>query len=129
MSRRNTAHVDHRLISIVDEMLTFFYSLRAEDIKMEIGIEDTHTDLTFSASIKAPIEPKRLAKIKKLLASPRAHEMEEYYWGLTGNDMTPSTELSLVGMMIDDFEIEYQEGSGDFFIRMRRDNIHLHNGK
>ena len=73
MSRRNTAHVDHRLISIVDEMLTFFYSLRAEDIKMEIGIEDTHTDLTFSARIKAPIEPKRLAKIKKLLASPRAH--------------------------------------------------------
>ena len=70
MSRRNTAHVDHRLISIVDEMLTFFYSIRAEEINMEIGIEDTHTDLTFSASIKAPTVTYRLATIKTPLSSP-----------------------------------------------------------
>lgn len=125
MNRRKAAHVDHRLISIVDEMLTFFYSLRVENLKMDMNIEDTYTELCFSAKIKEPVEPKRLAKIKKLLASPRAHEMEEYYWGLTGNDMTPSTELSLVGMMIDEFAIEYVDGSDDFFIRMRRDNVRM----
>lgn len=123
MNRRKNARVDHRLISIVDEMLTFFYSLNVENVKMDMDIEDTHAQLSFRAKIKEPIESKRLAKIKKLLASPRAHEMEEYYWGLTGNDMTPSTELSLVGMMIDDFDIEYEEGTNDFFITMRRDNI------
>ena len=119
MTRRNT-HVDHRVVKIIDEILCFFYSLQATDIKMNMEIKEASTELSFWATIKEPIIKKRLDKIKKLLSSPRAHELEEYYWGLTGNDMTPSTELSLVGMMIDEYIIEYEEESENFFIKLVR---------
>lgn len=119
MTRRNT-HVDHRVVKIIDEILCFFYSLQATDIKMDMQIKACSTELSFWATIKEPIIKKRLDKIKKLLSSPRAHELEEYYWGLTGNDMTPSTELSLVGMMIDEYIIEYEEESENFFIKLVR---------
>lgn len=124
MTRQNT-HVDHRLIKIVDEMLCFFYSLKAVNIKMDMDIKESCTQISFWASIKEPIIKKRLDKIKKLLGSPRLHEMEEFYWGLTGNDVTPSTELSLVGMMTDDYVIEYEEGKNDFFIKLiRNSDVH-----
>ncbi len=121
MTRQNT-HVDHRIVKIVDEILCFFYSLKATDIKMNMEIKENSTELSFWATIKEPIVKKRLDKVNKLLSSPRAHELEEYYWGLTGNDMTPSTELSLVGMMIDEYVIEYEEGSNDFFIKLVRNS-------
>ncbi|MGL5256048.1 MAG: hypothetical protein ACRC76_03330 [Proteocatella sp.] len=121
MTRHNT-HVDHRMVKIVDEILCFFYSLKATNIKMDMQIKECSTELSFWAKIKEPIIQRRLDKIKKLLSSPRAHELEEYYWGLTGNDMTPSTELSLVGMMIDEYVIEYEEGSEDFFIKLVRNS-------
>ncbi len=121
MTRHNT-HVDHRVVKIVDEILCFFYSLKATDIKMNMEINEGSTELSFWAKIKEPIVKRRLDKINKLLSSPRAHELEEYYWGLTGNDMTPSTELSLVGMMIDEYVIEYEEGANDFFIKLVRNS-------
>lgn len=121
MTRHNT-HVDHRVVKIVDEILCFFYSLKASNIKMDMQIKDHCTEISFWATIKEPIIQRRLDKIKKLLSSPRAHELEEYYWGLTGNDMTPSTELSLVGMMIDEYTIEYDEGAESFFIKLVRNS-------
>lgn len=121
MTRRNT-HVDHRLIKIVDEMLCFFYSLKATNIKMNMDIKDRSTEISFWGIIKEPITQKRLDKIKKLLGAPRLHEMEEFYWGLTGNDVTPSTELSLVGMMTDEYVIEYEEGKEEFFIKLVRNS-------
>lgn len=119
MTRRNT-HVDHRTIKLVDEMLCFFYSLKATNVKMNLDIKDSATELSFWGTIKEPIIKKRMDKINKLLSAPRLHEMEEFYWGLTGNDVTPSTELSLVGMMTDDYVIEYEEGGEEFFIKLIR---------
>ena len=121
MTRHNT-HVDHRVVKIVDEMLCFFYSLKATNIKMDMEINDCSTVLSFWATIKEPVIGRRLEKIKKLLSSPRTHELEEYYWGLTGNDMTPSTELSLIGMMTDEYVIEYEEESEKIFIKLVRNS-------
>lgn len=116
-------YVDHRLIKIIDEMLVFLYSLATRNIKMEIKKEEEYSEIIFDAKLGEPIEAKRLKKIEKLLSAPRQHEMEEFCWGLTGNDTTPSTELGLVGMMIDEHETIYNEEDLTFYLRLRRDRV------
>lgn len=120
--KRNANYVDHRLIKMIDEMLCFFYSLKATNIKMDMDIKEEYAILKFDATINDEIEQKRLDKINKLLSSPRQHEMEEYYWSLSGNDMTPSTELALVGMMTDEYEIHYSSAEPRFSIMLKRLN-------
>jgi hypothetical protein len=47
--------------------------------------------------------------LEKSLNTPRLHEMEEYYWNLTGDSDT-GVELTLVGMMIDEAHVNYVDG-------------------
>lgn len=101
-------------------MLVFLYSYRTRNIKMEIKKEDEYSEIIFDAQLGEPIEEKRLQKIEKLLSAPRQHEMEEYYWGLTGNDTTPSCELGLVGMMIDEHDTVYDPEKLTLHFRLRR---------
>jgi len=51
---------------------------------------------------------------------PRRHDIEEYYWELTGDDDL-DTELSLVGMMVDDVVIDYKNNK-DLIINLKRTN-------
>lgn len=118
----NTNYVDHRLIKMIDEIICFFYSLKATNIKMDMDITSEYAILRFDGVINEVIEQKRLDKINKLLSSPRQHEMEAYYWSLSGNDVTPSTELALVGMMTDDYEIQYSPEDSHFSIMLKRLN-------
>ena len=113
-------YIDHRLIKIIDEMLVFLYSHRTRNIKMEIKKENEYSEILFDAQLGEPIAPKRLDKIERLLSAPRQHEMEEYYWGLTGNDTTPSSELALVGMMIDEHDTVYDAEKLTLHFRLRR---------
>ncbi len=113
-------YIDHRLIKIIDEMLVFLYSYTSRNIKMEIFKENEYSEIFFEAKLGEPISKEKLAKTRKLLSVQRQHEMEEYYWGLTGNDTTPSTELSLVGMMIDEYDMDYNEEEKILKLRLRR---------
>lgn len=113
-------YIDHRLIKIIDEMLVFLYSYTSRNIKMEIQKEKEYSEITFNAKLGEEIDAKKLRKIEKYLSAPRQHEMEEYYWGLTGNDTTPSCELALVGMMIDEHDMIYNEEELTLFLRLRR---------
>lgn len=116
-------YVDHRLIKIIDEILVFLYSYSTRNIKIEINKEKDFSELVFDAKLGVPIEPKKLQRLEKLLSAPRQHEMEEYYWGLTGNDTTPSCELALVGMMIDWHETVYNEEEQTLLLKIRRDRM------
>ncbi len=101
--------VDHRLIKIIDEILVFLYSLNPSKVDMELNRNEAWSELCFDAQIGKKMEAKRLEKIDRLLSCPRRRELEENYWELTGNDTTPSSELALVGMMTDDYELKYNE--------------------
>ncbi len=117
-------YVDHRLIKIIDEILVFLYSYSSKNIKIEINKEHReYSELFIDAKLGIPIEVKKLQKLEKLLSAPRQHEMEEYYWGLTGNDTTPSCELALVGMMIDWHETTYNAEEPRLTLRIRRNKI------
>jgi hypothetical protein len=56
------------------------------------------------------ISEENLQLLEKSLNIPRCHEMEEYYWNLTGDNDT-DTELTLVGMMIDEAHVNYVDNT------------------
>ena len=115
-----TKSVDHRLIKIIDEILVFMYSLKPTDVDMKLHKGEAHSEITFCAKITTKIEKNRLLRIDRLLNCPRRRELEENYWELTGNDTTPSSELTLVGMMTDDYEFVYDEENMTVYIKLIR---------
>ena len=112
--------VDHRLIKIIDEILVFIYSLNPTDVDMKLHRDPAYSELTFEAKILKPLEKARELRIDRLLSCPRRRELEENYWELTGNDTTPSSELALVGMMTDDYELRYDEEHMLLFVKLIR---------
>ncbi len=113
-------YIDHRLVKIIDELLVFVAGYNADDIDINIKKEKNVSTVTMKAKLNQKIESKKLDKVKKLLSAPRQHEMEEYYWGLTGNDTTPSCELALIGMMTDAHELKYDEAENTIYIKIIR---------
>jgi hypothetical protein len=100
-------HNKKRISKIVDELITYFFSMGATD--MNIQEKKDYYKITLNTNYIA----KDQAKIEKLIKSlkcDKQEEMEEYYWELAG-DCDVDTELTLVGMMIDKAEINIHEES------------------
>lgn len=100
-------HLKQRNIRIVDELMTFCYKYGTKKIQIDILEEEQCTVFTLSAEIH-DLDQNILDNVNKLLNAPRLHEMEEYYWNLTGDNDTDS-ELALVGMMTDEVFVNYME--------------------
>lgn len=92
-------------IKLVSELMSFCYNYGAKKVNIEIEHLDNMIQINVSAYIKN-IDASTLNEVKNRLSSPRCHEIEEYYWSLSGDDNTDS-ELILVGMMIDKASVTY----------------------
>lgn len=86
----------------------YCYKHGSDNVHIDINKENKKIIIFIKAQISF-ISKENLELLKKLLNAPRCHEMEEYYWNLTGDDDT-DTELTLVGMMIDEAHINYVDG-------------------
>lgn len=98
---------NHRIIKIVSELMSFCYRIHCKNFNVDV---ETLTDKTI-INLEAQIEnvPKEtIINTERLLKVPRLHELEEYYWNLTGTNMI-NTELNLVGMMTDEAYVNYSE--------------------
>lgn len=104
---------------MADEMLSFFYGIEAKNITVDIEIKSDRTEMTFRAW-EVNLDEESLYELKQHLQSPRLHELEEYYWGLSGNELSASNELSLIGMMTDEAEIEYKDERRELNIKLIR---------
>lgn len=105
-------HDKQRITKIVNEMMMFFFSMKAKNIDVNIRIEEAETVITLTSDF-AGDQKKKIEKLIKCMRIPKQSGMEEYYWGLTG-ECDIDTELSIVGMMTDRAEIELDDG----FIRL-----------
>jgi hypothetical protein len=101
-------HANQRNIKIVTELLSYFYNLNSDNVHIDINKDGKKIIIFIKAQISF-ISSENLEFLKKSLNVQRCHEMEEYYWNLTGDNDT-DTELTLVGMMIDEVHINYVEG-------------------
>lgn len=92
-------------IKITNEILNFCYRHNSNHISLDIKNYADKTIFNISSCIEN-LNEEYLEELRKLLSYPRYHEMEEYYWGLTG-EASADSELTLVGMMTDEASVEY----------------------
>ncbi len=91
---------------IIDELAGFCCRRGCNDIKISYNTEDvTKTVITISAK-NTTITDAEMETLKSQLSQHRQREMEECYWQITGDDSF-GDELSLIGVMVDDCEIDY----------------------
>ena len=100
-------HINQRNIKITSELMSFCYKYQCQKININVETIENETFINLTAEV-FDMNTSTLELVKKLLNTPRCHEMEEYYWSLTGDDDTDS-ELTLVGIMIDEAEIVYTD--------------------
>lgn len=100
-------HYKKRVSKIVDELMTYFFSMGATDICINLQETDEYYKIHFKCNYSGNNEEK-IEKMVKYLKCDKQEEMEEYYWELAG-DSDVDTELTLVGMMTDEAEINIGE--------------------
>ncbi len=100
---------DERLIvsRLVTEMMNFFFSMGAKNISAQVDKLDDRYRVTL-ASDYAGSPTGKIREMTRLLRMPRAPEMEEYSWSLSG-DVSSGQEIYLVGILTDTVSVEHDE--------------------
>ena len=100
-------HEVKKITKIIDEILTFcVYNM--DPRRSEMVLEKTDNAFTVVHTFyDVSISAEELAEIRRQLGTKRNHELEDYYWQLTG-EIENSSELDLVGMMSDEAVVEYE---------------------
>lgn len=99
-------HRFEKNLRIINEMMTYMYKLGAKDININYKEENTLTTFIILGNI-SNIPTNKLEDLKSKLNTDRIHEIEEYYWHL-GGESEIGEELSLIGMMIDETVISFE---------------------
>ena len=86
----------------------YCYYHGSENVHIDISKENEKIIIFIKAQIST-MSKEDLELLEISLNTQRCHEMEGYYWNLTGDNDTYS-ELTLVGMMIDEAHITYVHG-------------------
>lgn len=98
-------HMKKRVSSIIGELTMFFFSIGATDINIDLKDRESEFVISLRCNYIDGHEEK-INKLVRALQFPKGDAIEEYYWGLAGNSDIDS-ELTLVGMMIDEHHISY----------------------
>lgn len=102
-------HEYKKVARIVDELTTFFLEKGAKDINLDIKVLEGKEIITIKAYPVEQIE-RVIEDLQKMLSYPRESELEEYYWELAG-ECDYSSELAIIGGMIDTASIDYDDDS------------------
>lgn len=92
-------------LKIINELMSYLHKLGANDINVNLKKDDSTTIFIIWGKIDY-IDETEINNLHTTLNMNRQHEVEEYYWHLGGEEES-NEELSLIGMMIDEVEIDY----------------------
>lgn len=92
---------------IIDEFLTYLYSHDITEIR--IGLDCTEEGLFVEIQGKIAEQPNDLSELAKLLDTPRDPSMDIYYQELLGSTSHDREDYHLLGSLIDDVEIMYDQ--------------------
>ena len=93
-------------IRIISELITYFHKLGTDDVHIDMGTDDCNSYF-FISGIVENLDKNELDNLTLILNTKRQHEIEQYYWHL-GGECEYDCELTLVGMMIDNVTIVYE---------------------
>lgn len=102
-------HEEKKITKIIEELTIFFFAIGAEKIRSGIEKMEKETKIIFSADYQPEYEDS-IRSLKKYLNEPKNEAIEDVYWSLAGSgDPGETTQLLLLGMMIDHYELKQEK--------------------
>ena len=89
------------------ELLSYCHLRGATEYHLDLKVENEATILSIKAW-PAKFTDEEMELLQKKLNAPRQREIEQDFWGLSGESEI-SSELTLVGMMCDEADIKYED--------------------
>lgn len=104
-------HEEKKVAKIVEELTMFFFTIGGKDIKSEIKMKEEDVEIIFASNYDPEFEHS-IEKLEEYLNEPKNEGMEDFFWELAGSgDPGESSQLLLVGMMIDHFTMKKKENN------------------
>lgn len=103
---------------IIDEIVGFFFKRGCRNIDINFRYEDKEQSVITLEGAMRDLPREDFEELKDCLSKKRQVEVEEYYWLLSGDDSF-GDELSLIGAMIDSFELETTDEHFKIVIKRR----------
>ncbi len=98
-------HGEKKIAKIIEELTMYFFTMGGDSIHSGIERKGNQVKITFDANFD-PYNEHKIHALEKYLNEPKNEGMEDFYWELAGSgDPGESSQLLLVGMMIDKAEI------------------------
>ena len=97
-------HENQKIARIANALLEYFLSNDAKGLTLSIS-EDTKSAYISLEISDITLSSHESEELIEHLYMERQEEMEEYYWHLLGND-SETEEISLIGMMVDDAQVQ-----------------------
>lgn len=102
-------HEVKKTAKIVEELTIFFFAVGATHISSDIQRKDDQAVISFEADYDSEYA-ENIEKLDEYLCGQKNDGMEDIYWELAGSGEPGETsQLLLIGMMIDKAEIEVKE--------------------
>lgn len=102
-------HEEKKVAKIVEELTMFFFTIGGEKMISGIEKQEQNVKITFSSNYN-PEFSHSIDKLEEYLNEPKNPAMEDVYWELAGSgDPGESSQLLLLGMMVDSYKIERTE--------------------
>ena len=102
-------HGEKKIAKIIEELTMYFFAVGAHRIQSGIEVHENHAVITLRANYNEEYRDK-IEKMDEYLNESKNEGIEDFYWELAGSgDPGESSQLLLIGMMIDKAEISITE--------------------
>lgn len=99
-------HEEKKVAKIIEELTMFFFTVGADEIETRIK-RDENSDFIWISANFDPEYRDELNYLNEFLHEEKNDGLEDIYWELAGSgDPGETSQLLLIGMMIDKAEIE-----------------------
>lgn len=92
---------------IIDEIVGYCCRRGSKDVTINYNTEKLNETIIKIVAIEVSLTTEDLQLLNETLSQHRQREVEECYWLITGDD-SYGDELSLIGLMIDDYTLTYE---------------------
>lgn len=108
-----------KLIKSMNELINFCLEIGMKDLDIRFSSHTNRGEITVSGRVENP-PLDELRDLEEILNMPRQDELEEYYWMLIG-DGHGMQELDMVGTLVDNGSISYEDKILTIYICRRED--------
>lgn len=112
-------HEEKKVAKIIEELTMFFFSIESDFMESSIEKKNNEAIIKFHAKYN-PIYEHSISNLEECLNEPKNQGMEDIYWQLAGSgDPGETSQLLLIGMMIDHYEMIHTSGEVQLILYKR----------